>query len=137
MIDLSDTYYIGNAAFFICIIGLYKGLKKVKTCEAFLGKNNFYITFATVSGICFRDRNRGVAQLASALAWGARGRLFESDHPDSKKNASDENQKHFFSSPLTQLHWSGSHTEKGVRLSMEQGARSKGRRKGVSTNEVS
>jgi len=23
-----------------------------------------------------------VAQLASALAWGARGRLFESDHPD-------------------------------------------------------
>ena len=25
---------------------------------------------------------RGVAQLASALAWGARGRLFESDHPD-------------------------------------------------------
>jgi hypothetical protein len=28
---------------------------------------------------------RGVAQLASALAWGARGRLFESDHPDNKK----------------------------------------------------
>ena len=28
---------------------------------------------------------RGVAQLASALAWGARGRLFESDHPDSRK----------------------------------------------------
>src|SRR5664280_293517 len=28
---------------------------------------------------------RGVAQLASALAWGARGRLFESDHPDIKK----------------------------------------------------
>jgi hypothetical protein len=27
---------------------------------------------------------RGVAQLASALAWGARGRLFESDHPDSE-----------------------------------------------------
>ena len=27
---------------------------------------------------------RGVAQLASALAWGARGRLFESDHPDKK-----------------------------------------------------
>ena len=26
--------------------------------------------------------SRGVAQLASALAWGARGRLFESDHPD-------------------------------------------------------
>jgi hypothetical protein len=29
---------------------------------------------------------RGVAQLASALAWGARGRLFESDHPDKLKN---------------------------------------------------
>ena len=28
---------------------------------------------------------RGVAQLASALAWGARGRLFESDHPDNSK----------------------------------------------------
>ncbi len=26
--------------------------------------------------------NRGVAQLASALAWGARGRKFESSHPD-------------------------------------------------------
>jgi len=26
-----------------------------------------------------------VAQLASALAWGARGRLFESDHPDIEK----------------------------------------------------
>ena len=28
-----------------------------------------------------------MAQLASALAWGARGRLFESDHPDKKMNA--------------------------------------------------
>ena len=27
---------------------------------------------------------RGVAQLASALAWGARGRKFESSHPDKK-----------------------------------------------------
>ncbi len=26
--------------------------------------------------------NRGVAQLASVLAWGARGRKFESSHPD-------------------------------------------------------
>ncbi len=26
--------------------------------------------------------HRGVAQLASALAWGARGRVFESHHPD-------------------------------------------------------
>ncbi len=29
--------------------------------------------------------HRGVAQLASALAWGARGRPFKSDHPDRKK----------------------------------------------------
>ena len=29
-----------------------------------------------------RDEHRGVAQLASALAWGARGRKFESFHPD-------------------------------------------------------
>lgn len=28
---------------------------------------------------------RGVAQLASVLAWGARGRKFESSHPDEKK----------------------------------------------------
>jgi len=32
--------------------------------------------------INFAHEFRGVAQLASALAWGARGRLFESDHPD-------------------------------------------------------
>ncbi len=30
-------------------------------------------------------QNRGVAQLASALAWGARGRKFESSHPDKAK----------------------------------------------------
>ena len=29
---------------------------------------------------------RGVAQLASVLAWGARGRKFESSRPDNKKN---------------------------------------------------
>jgi hypothetical protein len=28
---------------------------------------------------------RGVAQLASVLAWGARGRVFESHHPDNFK----------------------------------------------------
>jgi len=32
-----------------------------------------------------QNKYRGVAQLASALAWGARGRLFESDHPDKSK----------------------------------------------------
>ena len=31
------------------------------------------------------QKDRGVAQLASALAWGARGRKFESSHPDHKK----------------------------------------------------
>ncbi len=31
---------------------------------------------------------RGVAQLASALAWGARGRKFESSHPDNKETQS-------------------------------------------------
>ena len=32
-----------------------------------------------------RGEHRGVAQLASALAWGARGRKFESFHPDEKE----------------------------------------------------
>ena len=30
-------------------------------------------------------KNRGVAQLASVLAWGARGRKFESSRPDKRK----------------------------------------------------
>ena len=37
-----------------------------------------------------RGEHRGVAQLASALAWGARGRKFESFHPDEKKRKSDQ-----------------------------------------------
>ena len=32
---------------------------------------------------------RGVAQLASALAWGARGRKFESSHPDESNRKTD------------------------------------------------
>ena len=32
-----------------------------------------------------RRAYRGVAQLASVLAWGARGRVFESHHPDRMK----------------------------------------------------
>ena len=32
---------------------------------------------------------RGVAQLASALAWGARGRKFESSHPDESNGKTD------------------------------------------------
>ena len=39
------------------------------------------IIFAPVKGKRFL-KHRGVAQLASALAWGARGRKFESSHPD-------------------------------------------------------
>ena len=37
---------------------------------------------------------RGVAQLASALAWGARGRKFESSHPDNFKT---------YTNPFTRL----------------------------------
>jgi hypothetical protein len=33
---------------------------------------------------------RGVAQLASVLAWGASGRPFESDHPDLKITQSSD-----------------------------------------------
>ena len=33
---------------------------------------------------------RGVAQLASALAWGARGRKFESFHPDGENQSLTE-----------------------------------------------
>jgi hypothetical protein len=44
----------------------------------------------------FCGHNRGVAQLASALAWGARGRLFESDHPDLNKKRLSENVKASF-----------------------------------------
>ena len=35
------------------------------------------------------QNDRGVAQLASALAWGARGRKFESSHPDQIKKRRD------------------------------------------------
>ena len=35
------------------------------------------------------QKDRGVAQLASALAWGARGRKFESSHPDQTKKRRD------------------------------------------------
>ena len=43
-----------------------------------------------------RDGHRGVAQLASALAWGARGRKFESFRPDTMKK---ELQNSFFLFP--------------------------------------
>ena len=37
------------------------------------------------ANVAKQKHNRGVAQLASVLAWGARGRLFESGHPDRVK----------------------------------------------------
>ena len=36
---------------------------------------------------CSLKKERGVAQLASVLAWGARGRKFESSHPDVLKKS--------------------------------------------------
>jgi len=50
--------------------------------------NKYLFTFATVNGDFLR--HRGVAQLASVLAWGARGRPFKSDHPD-RRNRGLEN----------------------------------------------
>ncbi len=53
--------------------------------EKYSGK----IIFAAYSkSITFASLIRGVAQLASALAWGARGRKFESSHPDLQKRVS-------------------------------------------------
>lgn len=45
----------------------------------------FYIR--KIGYLCIRNKVRGVAQLASALAWGARGRMFESSHPDKIEKA--------------------------------------------------
>ena len=49
----------------------FEGLQEIKNCL------NLQPQIRERSGI-----NRGVAQLASVLAWGARGRKFESSHPD-------------------------------------------------------
>ena len=46
------------------------------------------------------QKDRGVAQLASALAWGARGRKFESSHPDQTKK--ETRLRLFFFIPLFQ-----------------------------------
>jgi len=45
---------------------------------------------------------RGVAQLASVLAWGASGRPFESDHPDIKKQPAESAGCFFMSIPANQ-----------------------------------
>ena len=46
-------------------------------------KNLVGIVKSSTFALVFREKSvRGVAQLASALAWGARGRKFESSRPD-------------------------------------------------------
>jgi len=40
------------------------------------------ILYITKQSLSLQHQKRGVAQLASASAWGAEGRPFESDHPD-------------------------------------------------------
>lgn len=55
--------------------------KKFDTISIFLK-----IIWIILECIIFAKPNRGVAQLASALAWGARGRKFESSHPDKTKS---------------------------------------------------
>ena len=42
-----------------------------------------------------RQKNRDVAQPGSALAWGARGREFESRHPDPVKSRPQRNLRLF------------------------------------------
>ena len=54
-------------------------VKSVKPMPRNFFGGNFAGKFYCVT---FAKQNRGVAQLASALAWGARGRKFESSHPD-------------------------------------------------------
>jgi hypothetical protein len=66
-----------------------------------MNKKNAYICILKTgkrSGI-----NRGVAQLASVLAWGARGRKFESSHPDLEKQGFQVFWKPFFITWYT--HW--------------------------------
>ena len=54
------------------------GIAKSSTfAPAFEEKKHFFLTVNAI-------KVRGVAQLASALAWGARGRKFESSRPDRK-----------------------------------------------------
>ena len=48
---------------------------------------NFFVIIR--KKVVFLPRYRGVAQLASVLAWGARGRKFESSRPDKKQGATE------------------------------------------------
>ena len=52
--------------------------------DIFMKKNIWNLIYCIY--LCTALNNRGVAQLASALAWGARGRKFESFHPDQKQS---------------------------------------------------
>ena len=55
--------------------------------------------FACIAKSCiFALAFRGVAQLASALAWGARGRKFESSRPDKVQKKEQRNLLFFYSS---------------------------------------
>lgn len=49
-------------------------------------------------------KNRGVAQLASVLAWGARGRKFESSYPD-KSNPAQETKRDFSFKESLKIHF--------------------------------
>ena len=52
-----------------------------------VGDEKFYRMYCRTKKKCIfaASKVRGVAQLASALAWGARGRKFESSYPDDCK----------------------------------------------------
>ena len=56
-----------------------------------VGDEKFYRMYCRTKKKCIfaASKVRGVAQLASALAWGARGRKFESSHPDQIKKRRD------------------------------------------------
>ena len=59
-----------------------KTARKIKKKKLSCLRNKKNTIFAAVM-------TRGVAQLASALAWGARGRKFESSHPDESNRKTD------------------------------------------------
>ena len=60
--------------------------KCIRIDKKFTSDNFLKIIWIFLECINFAKPNRGVAQLASVLAWGARGRKFESSHPDKDKS---------------------------------------------------
>ena len=81
----------------------YRGLEKLlgprrrKLRNRIVGSKNY----ANLRFAIFRD----VAQPGSALAWGARGREFESRHPDQRKAFFVEDKKGFFIACKSKLRW--------------------------------